>query len=72
MAKVYEHELGTPIQEGDSDGMEEMLGDDILPTDYDSADGPIPPIGFWLGTHDRWGKRIPGFTEEEYIRGETS
>jgi len=68
--KVYESNTDSPMQPGDTDGMEEMLGDDILPTDYDSADGPTPPTVFWLGTHDRHGKRIQGVTEQQYIDGE--
>jgi len=72
MAKViYEHREGEPIPEDAIDGMEAMLGDDTLDTDWDLADGGLPPPGFWRGTHTRHGVRVPGFTEEEYIRGET-
>jgi len=72
MAKViYEHREGEQIPEDAIDGMEAMLGDDTLDTDWDLDDGDIPPPGFWHGTHTRHGERVPGFTEEEYIRGET-
>ncbi|NMC72933.1 MAG: hypothetical protein GYA56_00970 [Geobacteraceae bacterium] len=72
MKSVYESREGQALGPDEIDGMEEMLGDDTLPTDYDLAEGPIPCIGFWLGTHDRQSKRIPGFTEEQYQRGEQS
>ena len=68
---IYEREEGAPIPEGTIDGMEDMLGDDTLETDWDIADGGVPPPGFWAGTHTRHGDRIPGFTEAEYIDGDT-
>jgi len=69
MAKViYEHKIGDPIPPDAVDGMEDMLGDDMLETDWD-INTEDPPIGFWKGTHTRDGKRIPGFTEEEYKAG---
>jgi hypothetical protein len=72
MARVlYEHEAGTPIPEDIVDGTEELLGDDILDTNWDPEAGGIPPPGFWHGTHTRDGCRIPGFTEGEYQRGES-
>ena len=68
---VYELAPGQELVAGEYDGMEDMLGDDTLETDWDIADGGVPPPGFWAGTHTRHGGRIPGFTEAEYLDGDT-
>jgi hypothetical protein len=68
---VYELEPGHELAAGEYDGMEDMLCDDTLETDWDIADGGVPPPGFWQGTHTRHGERRPGFTEVEYLDGET-
>lgn len=68
---LYEHQEGDRVPEGAIDGTEGMLGDDTLETDWDLADGNLPPPGFWRGTHRRDGCRIPGLAEEEYLRGES-
>jgi len=70
MAQVlYEIEGNDSAPDDVVDGTEGLLGEDTLGTDWDLADGPIPPPGFWHGTHRRDGGRIPGFTEEEYKEG---
>lgn len=72
MAKaLFEHQEGDPVPDDVIDGTEGMLGEDTLETDWDLADGDIPPPGFWRGTHRRDGTRIPGFREEEYKAGES-
>ena len=68
---VFELEPGRELAAGQHDGMEEMLGDDTLETDWDIADGGVPPPGFWAGTHTRHGERIPGFSEAEYLDGDS-
>jgi hypothetical protein len=67
---IYEHRKGDKLPEDAIDGMEAMLGEDRLSTDWDLDDGPPPPPGFWEGTHTRHGARIPGFTEAEYVAGD--
>lgn len=66
---VYELESGQELADNEYDAMEELLVDDKCETDWNLEDG-VPPPGFWSGTHDRFGKRIPGFTEDEYLEGE--
>lgn len=46
---VYEHDPNKPLAEDQYDGMEEMLGDDILPTDWD-PETEDPPHEAWF-TH---------------------
>lgn len=68
---IYERRKGEPLPEGYIDGMvAEIEEDDFQPTEF--VAGENPPIGFWGGTHTRDGKRVPGFTEAEYTRGEAS
>lgn len=67
---IYEHQKGDKLPDDAVDGTEAMLGNDVLSTDWDLDDGPAPPPGFWMGTHGRHGNRLPGFTEEQYIKGE--
>lgn len=43
---LYEHTPGQPLADDEYDGMEDMLGDDILPTDWD-PEIEDPP-------HDKW------------------
>lgn len=50
MKPVYEHEAGKPLADDEYDGMEDLLGDDILPTDWD-AEIEDPP-------HDKWFAQI--------------
>ena len=71
MRPVYELEPGRELAAGEYDGTEDLLGDDTLETDWDISDGGVPPPGFWAGTHTRHGERILGFTEEEYLDGDT-
>lgn len=70
MARIlYEHQDGAPVPDDAIDGTEALLGDDTLDTDWDPEECDPPP-GFWWGTHNRDGSRVPGFTEEEYRAGE--
>lgn len=46
---VYEHKMGQPLKEDQYDGMEDMLGDDVLPTDWD-PETEDPPHDEWLKT----------------------
>jgi len=68
---LYEHKACDPVPDDAIDGTEGMLGDDTLETDWDLADGDLPPPGFWRGPHRRDGCRIPGLAEEEYLKGES-
>jgi hypothetical protein len=45
---IYEHQEGHDLPDDAVDGMESMLGDDILSTDWD-ADVEDPPIENWGG-----------------------
>jgi hypothetical protein len=48
MTPVFENEEGKPLEEGQYDGMEDMLGDnDYLPTDYD-IEIEDPPHEAWF------------------------
>jgi len=68
---LYEHQEGAQVPEGAIVGTEGVLGDDTLETNWDLADGDLPPPGFWRGTRRRDGCRIPGLAEEEYLKGES-
>jgi hypothetical protein len=52
---VFEHDRGQPLKEGEYDGMEDMLENDHLPTDYD-IEIEDPP-------HDAWFAKVEA--EEE-------
>jgi len=43
---LYEIEDGDSVPDDVIDGTEGLLGEDTLETDWDLADGPIPPPGF--------------------------
>lgn len=71
---IYEREKGTPLPVGYIDGMQSVIDEyDFQPTEF-IVGVEDPPLGFWLGTHTRDGKRVRGthtvITEEMYKRGE--
>jgi len=46
MIAVYEHEAGKPLADNEYDGMEDLLEDDHLPTDWD-IEIEDPPHEAW-------------------------
>lgn len=66
---IYERKEGEPLPDHYIDGMESVIDEyDFQPTEYTISENP--PFGLWLGTHTRDGRRVTGWSEEEYIRGE--
>jgi len=66
---IYERREVTPLPDDYIDGMESVIDEyDFQPTEFTTSEDP--PLGLWLGTHTRDGRRVPGWTEPEYKRGE--
>ena len=59
---VYEHNPKQPLEDDEYDGMEDMLGDDILPTDWDALVEDAP--------HEAWYAKVEA--EEATKKKETT